>query len=598
VRFHFSHALGHALIRASLARIREAWREYNVAAKLPHAILATILGSIAAGFLIGWHQIDPANVAWIRKDPAVYQAGWEFLRHEAWRFPPTWLDHLDFPFGISAAYLDVIPLVAVPLKLFSAWLPDRFQYLGLYALLCLVLQTYFALRLMARFTSDWALIVIGALFFLASPILLMRLYGHFSLCSQWLLLAALYCYFRPVGTPVTGYLLPFALLLATSAGITPYLSVMVFGVAIAALARAGLGAESHNSAPRLAHLLAATGIFLGCLLLSLVFFGFVTPGSMPTINAAGYGSFSMNLLAPLNPSGPSLLFRTFPVFPNQSYEGYNYLGAGIIALGVFCLARRPSLAARLWRPPLRPLVVLSLVFLVVAISAEVTFGQRVLVTIPLPDTASRLLAVFRSSGRFFWPVHELLTLGALVSTIIVLPSLLVSRTVLALALLVQLLDVLPIARSLALESSRTVSSPLLATDWQILAKSHRNLVVLPARQCDSVRTPGGDAAWPWFARLAATSGMTLNSVHAARSSAASEAYNCGTLPQKVGQGNLQRDTAYVLGNSLALLAVSRNGTHFCRRVDGFNLCTFAPENAYRSRALADILKAADRQAPP
>jgi len=574
-------------------RIEKTPSERTIAATFPFALLASILGTIAAGMLIGWHQIYPVNVAWLRKDPAVYQAGWEFLRRDAWHFPPTWLAHLDFPFGISAAYLDVIPLVAVPLKLFSAWLPDRFQYLGLYALLCLVLQTYFALRLVARFTSDQALVVIGALFFLGSPILLMRLYGHFSLCSQWLILAAVYCYFRPAPS-VARYLWPFALLLAISAGITPYLSVMVLGIAMAALARIRLNTENRDSVPGPMHVVGAMGIFLACLLLSLGIFGFVTPGSMPTISANGYGAFSMNLVGPMNPSGPSLLFRSFPVFPYQRYEGYNYLGVGIIALGVFCLLCRPSLAIRLWRPPLRPLVIMSLVFFVLALSTEVTLGQTVLVNIPLPNIANRLLAVFRSSGRFFWPVHELLTLGALVGTLIAIPSLWAARTVLAVALLMQLSDVLPIARSIALESSRTVSTPLLAADWQTLAKSHQHLVVLPARQCDLLRTPGGDAAWPWFAGLAATSGMTLNSVHAARSSAASEAYNCRTLPGEIGRSDLQHDTAYVLGNSLALLAVARTRTHFCRRVDGFNLCTFNPENAWRSRALADQLTARNR----
>ena len=69
--------------------------------------------------------------------------------------------------------------------------------------------------------------------------------------------------------------------------------------------------------------------------------------------------------------------------------------------------------------------------------------------------------------------------------------------------------------------------------------------------------------------------MTLNSVHAARWSAASEAYNCRSLPRQVLQGRLDPRTAYVLGDALAIGAMAHNHTLFCRRVDGFNLCTFA-----------------------
>src|SRR5437016_350760 len=140
--------------------------------------LAIAIGFANALSLIGWRQLDPTNLRWLKIDPALYQAGWEFLRHEPWHVPLTWLDRLNYPFGVSAAYLDVIPLVAIPLKVLSPLLPANFQYLGLYALLCLVLQTYFALRLMTRFTRDWVLIVAGALFFADSPILLSRLYGH------------------------------------------------------------------------------------------------------------------------------------------------------------------------------------------------------------------------------------------------------------------------------------------------------------------------------------------------------------------------------------------------------------------------------------
>jgi hypothetical protein len=153
-------------------------------------------------------------------------------------------------------------------------------------------------------------------------------------------------------------------------------------------------------------------------------------------------------------------------------------------------------------------------------------------------------------------------------------------------LLVQYADTFAIRGAVAQQSRTTWANPLSAPDWTALSLSHKHLIVLPARQCDAAQTPGGDDVWPWFARLAARGGMTLNSVHAARFSAASDAFNCAELPKRLVRSGPEKDSAYVLGDRLGLMVASRfDRTHYCRRVDGFNLCTFDPPRASRSRLL-------------
>ena len=229
---------------------------------------------------------------------------------------------------------------------------------------------------------------------------------------------------------------------------------------------------------------------------------------------------------------------------------------------------------------------MSLIFFLLALSTVVTFEHTVVAPVVVPARLAHLLAAFRSSGRFFWPVHYLLTLGALVGTLSTIRSRFVVRTVLVIALAVQIAYVFPIMKSVMRESARTVSTLLSAKDWQTLGKSNRHLVIVPAWECNWVGTPGGDAAWPWFARVALTNGITLNSVHAARASLASQNYNCRELPREIAQGHFRRDTAYVLYDWTARSAIARDAALFCRRVDGFNLCTVDPLNAYRARSLA------------
>lgn len=546
---------------------------------------AFVAGSLDAILLMGWRQIDPTNLAWIRKDPAVYQAGWEFLRRQPWTFPPTWLAHLDFPFGISAAYLDVIPIVAVPLHLFAGVLPENFQYLGLWAALCLILQAYFALKLLSRFTSDRLVLCLGALFFLNAPILLNRLYGHFSLCAQWLILAALYYYFRPPERAgIARYMAPFAVLAAIAGGITPYITVMVLMIGLAAVLRLQLEIASFRApedkttvadklrkpweSPALWIVIPAAAAFL-----SFLVFGFVMSDSSPGIEAPGYGTFSLNLLSPISPLHGSLLFKSIPLIPAQANEGFAYLGLGLLALGVVCLVARPSLPKRIATPSLRPLFFLSVALVILALSVRITFGSRIVAVLPLPVSVFHLLATFRASGRFFWPVYYLLMLAAIAGAILVIRNRWAKSALIAGCLLLQYADTAGLAADVAREARATVRDPLVSADWPALARSNAHLVLVPAFQCDRVLTPGGDAGWHWFAWFAAKNAVTLNSVSAARVSTASDKFNCGLLPRQLARGIVATGTLYVLGDRLARLAVANNNSLYCQQLDGFNVCT-------------------------
>jgi hypothetical protein len=499
----------------------------------------------------------------------------------------------------------------------SHFLPKDFQYLGAYAAICLVLQTFFALKLLSCFTSDRAIILVGSLFFLNSPILLNRFYGHYSLCSQWLILAALYCYFRPANrADLVRYISPFVVLAAVSGGITPYLAVMVLAIGVAGLYRSHLEAPANvpNNPPRdetslagaipcapggtrldLRRILAANHpvwaiILAAATVISFTFFGFIVFGSIPKLGDEGYRIYSMNLLSPFNPSGTSILTKLLPVFPVQGYEAYNYLGLGVISLGLICLIRSPGLVAKLWTPALRPLVFVSVLLTLVALSLRFSLGPYVLSAVPLPQELDHLFAIFRSGGRFFWPVHYLLTLGAIVGVVAAMRRSGTRRAMLAGALLLQFMDILPVRNSVARLIRIEHYDPLVANDWAAVAKSHRHLIVLPAWQCDQAGTPGGTGDWPWFARLAAKGGLTLNSVRAARESATSVEYNCIILPKQLIETGLRTDTAYVLGDRLALFVAERpHNSHYCRVVDGFNLCTFDPARASLSRLLGEKL---------
>jgi hypothetical protein len=166
------------------------------------------------------------------------------------------------------------------------------------------------------------------------------------------------------------HIAPFAALSVIVSGITPSLAVMVLLIALCALLRFRFAApltghasgstslkteardrgaqvsSGRNSVQSLSTSYVAWGaaslIFLTAV--SFVVFGFLTRGS--DFPANGYMDYSMNLLSPINPSNSTLLPTSFFVMRSQTYEGYNYLGAGVILAGLLCLARQPALIAK------------------------------------------------------------------------------------------------------------------------------------------------------------------------------------------------------------------------------------------------------------
>jgi hypothetical protein len=546
-------------------------RQSRAAFYLP---LATItIAAVNAFLVVGWRVIDPTNASWIGGDPLESYLGWAFFRTEPqWNMPPLWADEIGYPIGVSGSYLDTAPLAAVSFRLIDSVLPQTFQYLGLLFLIGSVLQAYFGYKLFWKLLGgDAWLAALGACFVIIAPVLLFRAHAHFTLTQQWLVLAALYYYFGDrIRAGPSRYLLPFAVLIFLAGGIHPYFLLMVALIAVAAVGR--LLVERRTTI--LWSCVAAAGL-AAVSLATLVVFGYLSPGASTT--ESPYGTGSMNLLALIDPYiFHSLLLPRLSIGAIQ-YEGYSYLGLGVIMLigvGVAGAVRRGVGRGKpVPGPTILPLAILCVVCLALAVSPTVTLGSWQLFTIPLPEVVLKALSPFQASGRLFWPAYYLLIVAALV-----LVQRHMSRrwalTLIAGMLVVQAVDVssLPLTiRSLRSEETRQ----LRADVWRTLGEAHAHLVVVPAYQCGWETTPDGYAGFGTFGRLAIDEHMTINSYYAARTTDKSKDYFCEQLPKQLLSSGLAEDTAFVFSPDFlaALVAAGQTPTHhFCREADGFVLC--------------------------
>ena len=555
--------------------------------------LSVIVGFFYALFIMGARPLNPRNVNWIAYDPAYHYIGWEMFRQDPhFHWPLTYTERLGYPKGESAALEDLNPLLAIVLKPFSFLLPEPAQYFGLEVILICTLQFFFAFRLFRfllepRHAGDSTVLspqsgpawdVAGAAicsaFFLLAPPLNYRFWGHYSLSNQWVLVAALFVFAQAQEESprsLRRFILSAAVLTAIAVGINPYLAFQVLLVLLA-----GLASLLWRQRIRLLQSVGVAALLIGAGFAMAYSLGLVISGGKG-YGSGGYRDLCMNLLAPFDPRGwTSLLFpRLHSASPGQ-YEGYNYLGAGVLILAavvvvVAVLSRRklPRLDKR-W---LFPLVLCCLLLTFLALSTKITMGARTLIDLDPNEVFSSLFAPLRATGRLFWAPYYVI-----LATIVVAPFFLLRRswaTLLVAALLVlQFADTASLRDWVRTIISEDHPSPLKSAIWSQLGRQHQNLIILPAWQCAHDASPGSTEGYRIFGFLAIQQKMRINSYQSARYTGVAEDYHCNQAIAELSQKGLSSDSAYVVMPEVAAaIAKSPSGPGKCHDLDHFILCS-------------------------
>jgi hypothetical protein len=529
------------------------------------AIAAGVVGAAFFAWIGGVRILDPASIDWLRKgDWVPHHFGWHYFRIEPWHWPPGAVHGYYAPLGTSIGLTDSIPLVAYLLKPFAAWLPAQAQYLGPWLLACFALQGALGARLVGRFVaSAWAQLLGGVLFVLV-PTLLIRV-GHAALCAHWLILWALLV---ATGPPARRFGWPGWAVLGLVAGLVqPYLAAMVLGV----LAGATASTDSGVPLPRRVVALSAA---LGATLAGWWLSGLFLLTGERSLTAGGLGYYSMNLLAFISPEGWSAVLPTLPsATAGQPYEGFQYLGLGLLLLLAVAVALRVGGRATPGPRVVTPwLLTTCLVMTAFAVSPVVTLGSRTVLNLDGAWTAP--LALFRSSGRFVWPLVYL----GLVWTIATVARAAPTRSavaVLGLAVVVQTVDLHgahQLRRDVAHDPSfHAWLNPFDDPRWQVVAPAYAHLALVPPPQC-------GDTPVPYEAAIGLTAdhGLTINAGVVARRDERARASYCETLARQVETATLADDTLYVVSPQAAPVVAATGGDRVqCGEIDGVWICSTA-----------------------
>jgi hypothetical protein len=347
------------------------------------AYLLALLIGLGCALQLPWVMVQGGGW-WLAPGGDVAQSllGHLAFQADGWRFPLFRIASLMPPEGVNALLMDANPLVSLLAKL----LPDGpHNLLGWWLFACFALQPVaaaYALRGMGerRIFPTLAVAALAALM----PSLWFRPM-HPNLCGHFVVLLALGATLRLLrGQPGWGMA---ATALLLGAFIHPYLLVMAAALLCAVPLQAAFARDWPGLRRAGLPLAAALGGTAGLMALA----GFFGAGA----GDRGFGRFSMNLLSPVVPQLSGLFGGAMLDATGGQYEGFNYLGAGVLAVVTLAWHRSPHWMAAL-------LMVLAGLTLL-ALSSRIYAGPVLLLDLGLKPWED-IFGAIRSSGRLFWPV--------------------------------------------------------------------------------------------------------------------------------------------------------------------------------------------------
>lgn len=441
-------------------------------------IVAALLGGIAFALIYGIKILNPLYTDWLLTggDPSQHYLGWEFFRRSDWYFPLGLTDQLAYPLKTSVIYTDSIPIFAVFFKLFRSILPQQFQYFGIWGLLCFVLQGYYAAKILGERSSSKAVILVGTVFFIVSPVMLFRMYYHTALAAHWLILLAIYFYFkhekeyRDIFKPVMQWGILGILIGSIHLYFVPMCGAILLGYILCSVWK--------ERKVRIRFFYPGISFSVGLFLTIYLLGGFSSGADTGTNNL---GLFSFNLNAFLNPMSYSTLLKNtslwnWPFYTQGQYEGFSYLGMGIILLCACGIVLMVKNIFRRRKPSVYQVmtVLMSIGLIALAVSPTITWNDKLLLQLPYSSTIYKYWGIFGSCGRMAWPVvYFLMIFGIISISNMTWKRKEITSVILILACLVQVVDLSgQLYKRHANYSEKVVyKSPLEGTVWDDIISS-------------------------------------------------------------------------------------------------------------------------------
>jgi hypothetical protein len=399
--------------------------------------------------------------------------------------PLSWdvfsMQSLQYPYISSALQTDGNPIVSLIFKLLKPLgFKADYQFFGIWILFNFMMSAVMSVLIFRHVfnkgnglfqrrerLNNVLLIVVSSIFFIVSPIVLNRAFVHVNLTAHWLILAAILIYLNNNLSFRTW--LNIGLLTFIAAGVHPYFLGMMLPIIAALVIKKMIKKDI-----RLKSVLLGGGFL--CVILISCFFIFYMGGGA---EKGGYGYYKANLNTFVNPyRNESFFIKKMASFSGGGEgEGANYLGLGLIILAAgVCFY-----AIKHWRtyfPKHKELFVVCLLLTMFALSCNIHLGNLKILEY---NIHFKVFEIFRSSGRFLWPVWYLLVF----CSIYLLTKKYKSKVkfIIPVLLVVQLIDLSPLFKAkkefINNRSQTEYLNQLQSQEWDNIFEKYPHVVFPP-----------------------------------------------------------------------------------------------------------------------
>lgn len=552
-----------------------------------HYLLACFVGGALLGSLIfiliyGICPLDVENIAYImneRTDLPGFYIGWMAYRNAGWENGIGAFNTLCYPNLSSYGILDIVPILGLFFKIISPVLPETFQFVGLWGLICFFMQGGFAALIVRKFSGNNVISVLFSLpFILATPVLT-KLFYHHSEAGQWVLLMvfAFWVYNADRDYINLKEYFIWALIGILTTGICIYFIPMVGMI----LVGYSINKILNNKKNILSSVVNIFSYLIGCILfLALMqsFNSYVADGDFYNEYVDRLYRCGANLNAFINSWGIAFFGRFMGVAKDGQGEGLAYLGMGmLVALvvaasykSVLVLTSKDNKGHESRRRNFNiSLTVVFILSLIVAIGPTLSFGSKIICYLPYPEFVLKFWCNFRSTGRMIWPAYYIIYIFIFkilfdLSYVKSCKEKFFRIILMGFCCVIQVIDLSPclIGKHEYFAHYQELNTAIHDEAWSKLGDNYKHMIVLP----NSLINRSNERFDLWT--IAIDNNLTLNDFYFARQNITDQT---PVYQEKFEKGEFDEDSFYVIPYSYLPLFMEYN--LYCYKLDDYIVMT-------------------------
>jgi hypothetical protein len=464
-------------------------------------------------FFLDIHTLFPWNVDWLMNTHTDTWINYTYYLHfksTRWIFPLGFTEALTtFQDRSYLAFADGKTWMSFLGKVVSHFFSNNWQYFGLAWFFALVLQSKISYTVFSKICPENTFLnrFLASSMMVLAPWFIYR-YQHHALFHHWIVLWGMYLSFQKTFS-YSSFLKHSIFLMGFAAGLhayyLPILGILFFSKFV-------VYTQTHD----VSWMKSMSGFMVSlfsavCVLYVYGYFSISTKD----MSAGGLGYYSANFLTWFDPTSMlgtiSSLMPQIGKGPGQ-YEGLAYFGLGgfcLTAMAFYIHLQHPLVFQKHWFLPLCACAFLAFW----AIGPDVMFANTHILDLSILYTPFiKFFSIFRSHGRFIWPLSYAVWIAALI-VVLKHPNAVFQTRLLAVCLGLQCADLLALSHEI--KKSHTTYTPKLLREkeWNSLLSNASGVYFYPPYHLNTrflQYTPQNPFLAPLIARCAEKA-LPLNS---------------------------------------------------------------------------------------